>query len=102
MGERHAASARARLVRLAAVAAAGALYLASAVGWAIAVLRNDFGPEGAVAALLHGAGEILAVLAAPAWFAACVLLARTARQRIAWLAVGLVLLLPLPLVVGVR
>ncbi|WP_210480736.1 hypothetical protein [Naasia sp. SYSU D00948] len=100
MGERDAAPPRSRLVRLAAVAASAVAYLAYAVGWAVAALRTSHTPEGALPAALYAAGELLAVASAPAWFAACLLLPRTARQRASWLAVGLVVLAPLPLLVG--
>lgn len=89
------------MLRLVGLAVCAAAYLAYAVCWTVAVLRTPYGPEAAFPALLHGLGEVLAVVAAPAWFAACLFLPRTASQRAAWLGVGLVVLVPLPLVIGV-
>src|SRR4051812_30603513 len=102
MGERAAARPpENRALRLGLLALGAAVSLAWAAGWSVAALRNDHGPDGALPAALYALGQILAVLAMPAWFALCLWLARTPRQLIGWTVAGLVLLAPLPLVVGV-
>ena len=89
-----------RGLRLVLLAGAALVSLAWAAGWTTAGLADDHTPEGVVPSALYAAGQILAVLAAPAWFALCLWLARTPQQLIGWIVAGLVLLAPLPLVVG--
>ncbi len=104
VGNRGAATprgGRAQLARLLGVGLCGLIYLAYAVGWGIAAARNPYGPEGLLPNLMYETGQILAVLAAPGWFAATVLLSGSPRSAAAWLVAGLVLLAPLPLVIGV-
>jgi hypothetical protein len=86
----------------AALAGLAVVYLVWTAGWVVAGLRNPFAPEGALPGLLYGLSQVLAVLAPPAWFSACARLAPEHRVRLAWLFAGLVLLAPVPLVIGVR
>ncbi|BDZ46103.1 hypothetical protein [Naasia aerilata] len=102
MGERRGARARPVAPAARAVLASFAVvYLAETAGWVVAALRNPFAPEGLLPVLLYGVGQLLAVLAPVAWFALCVRLAPASGVRLRWLIAGLILLAPLPLVVGV-
>jgi hypothetical protein len=73
-------------------------YLAITVGWILAV-QLDAGPVDLWPSILWQFGEFLTMLAAPLWFAATLTLTRDARplMRVGWLALGLGLLLPWPL-----
>lgn len=93
---------RAPRARAALTAVLAAVYLAYAVGWTVAGLGNPFAPDGPLPAVLYLLGKVLAVLAPLVWFAACLRLSAPGRQRVAWLGLGLLLLAPLPLLVGVR
>ncbi len=88
------------MLRLGLLALGALLSVTWAAGWTAAALANDHAPEGTLPAALYAAGQILSVLAAPAWFALCLWFARTTGQLIGWGIAGLVLLAPLPLVVG--
>ncbi len=76
------------------------LFAVETLGWAAAVLRNPFGPDGLAAEILYLGGEAAAVLAPAAWYLATVWLARTTQSRDIVLIVGLVLLVPWPFVIG--
>lgn len=75
-------------------------YLVIAVGWIFAVQQLSSGSASLFGEILWQFGEFLAMLAAPLWFAATLTL--TARHRplvrVGWLALGLAVLLPWPLV----
>ncbi|WP_353810243.1 hypothetical protein [Agromyces sp. SYSU T00194] len=75
------------------------VYLLFSAGWALAAL--DAGPALAdpVALVMYDIGRWLAVLAAPLWFAGVLLLAR-GRARLWWLLAGVVVLVPLPFLMG--
>lgn len=76
------------------------LFLLETLGWVAAALRNPFGPEGIPAETLYFAGEALAILAAPAWFCAALWLSSSIRRRDAVLALGVILLVPWPNLIG--
>lgn len=74
-------------------------YLALAIGWIFAV-QLAAGPSQLFPAVLWQFGEFLAMLAAPLWFAATIHLTRESRPlvRVGWLALGLAVLLPWPVI----
>lgn len=74
-------------------------YLAIAVGWIFAVQQLSSGSASLFGEILWQFGEFLAMLAAPLWFAATVTLTTQHRPlvRVGWLALGLPVLLPWPL-----
>lgn len=100
--DRPAGSIGARLL----VALFGVLYLVWTVGWILAVqsLGGILGPSTGTVWLDFVAriGQFLALIAAALWFAAVLQLTRDAapRLRFGWLALGLGLLAPWPLLVG--
>ncbi len=75
-------------------------YLAIAVGWIFAVQQLSSGSASLFGEILWQFGEFLAMLAAPLWFAATVTLTKEHRPlvRVGWLALGLAVVLPWPLV----
>lgn len=80
------------------------LYLALTVGWIIGIgLVPLSGPTVAIE-IMYQFSEFLAIIAAPLWFAAVVSLTREgqrAAHRFGWLALGTLVLLPWPIVLGV-
>jgi hypothetical protein len=88
------------LVTYGIVAGAYALYTA---GWLTSVLRSTLTLDTLLGEILYQFGEFLAISSAPLWFAAVIVLTRGRRPivRLAWLLVGLVLLVPVPFVLGV-
>jgi hypothetical protein len=85
--------------RSAATAVFAVPYLALTVGWIFAVQLFD-SPDALFPGILWQFGEFLAMLVAPLWFAATLTLTRPARPavRVGWLAIGLVVLLPWPVI----
>ncbi len=75
-------------------------YLVIAVGWIFAVQQLSSGSASLFGEILWQFGEFLAMLAAPLWFAATLTLTQRHRPlvRVGWLALGLAVLLPWPLV----
>ena len=75
-------------------------YLALTVGWILAVQQLSSGADSLVSEILWQFGEFLAMLSAPLWFAATLTLTRQRRPlvRVGWLALGLGVLLPWPLI----
>jgi hypothetical protein len=86
--------------RSAATAAFAVPYLVITVGWIFAVQQLTSGSASLFAEILWQFGEFLAMLAAPLWFAATLTLTKEHRPlvRVGWLALGLGVLLPWPLV----
>lgn len=74
-------------------------YLAITVGWIFAVQQLSSGSASLFGEILWQFGEFLAMLAAPLWFAATLTLTKEHRPlvRVGWLALGLAVLLPWPL-----
>ncbi len=75
-------------------------YLAITVGWILAVQQLSSGSVSIFTEVLWQFGEFLAMLAAPAWFAATLSLTRDSRPlvRLGWLALGLAVLVPWPVI----
>jgi hypothetical protein len=74
-------------------------YLAITIGWVFAV-QLDPGPTELGPSILWQFGEFLAMLSAPLWFGAILALTRDRRPlvRVGWLALGLGVLVPWPLI----
>jgi hypothetical protein len=74
------------------------LYLALTVGWILASGYTSAGTSDLVAQVLWQFGEFTAIIAAPLWFGTTVLLTPwRLGVRVGWLALGLGVLLPWPL-----
>lgn len=73
-------------------------YLALTVGWILGVGYTSSGAAELLPEILWQFAEFTAIVAAPLWFGTTVLLTRESRTlvRIGWLALGLGLLLPWP------
>jgi hypothetical protein len=101
---------RKRSVSLVATGVFGGVYLMYTAGWLIGGLRVSQSIFESLT--LAGAGilelnayrfaEFLALIAAPLWFVAVIVLtsATTVLQRFGWLALGLLILAPWPFLVG--
>jgi len=79
------------------------VYALYTVGWATTVLRATGTMTNLFAEIMFQFGEFLAIAAAPLWFASVLYLTRGRRpaQRLIWLLVGLVLLVPIQYATGV-
>ncbi|GAA1790807.1 DNA polymerase III subunit gamma/tau [Agromyces lapidis] len=88
-------------VELVVLGVLGGVYLLYTIGWIITALRTATPGTSVVGDFMYGLGLWLAVLAAPLWFVLALRGARTARSRLVWLAVGVVVLAPLPFILGV-
>ena len=88
------------VVRLVAPALLLLVLLAYAAGWIAAWLRNPFEPAGGPATVLYAAGQLLAVLAPLVWAGTVLRLSRTDRSRLLGLALGVLVLAPVPLLIG--
>jgi hypothetical protein len=88
------------LVTYGILAGAYALY---AIGWLASILRSTLTLDNLLSEIMYQLGEFLAIAAAPLWFASVFFLTRGRRPivRLLWLLVGLVLLVPVPFVLGV-
>lgn len=77
----------------------GVVYLALTVGWILAVQTTGSGGTGLLGEVLWQFGEFTAIVAAPLWFGATLTMTRGGRllTRAGWLALGVGLLLPWPL-----
>jgi len=75
-------------------------YLVLTLGWIFAVQFSD-SPSELLASILWQFGEFLSILAAPLWFAATLTLTGASRPlvRVGWLALGLGVLLPWPVLI---
>jgi len=80
----------------------GGVFLLWAAGWIVAVgdFTNPF--TDAISSLMWNLGELFAVAAPIAWFVAVIALVPVDRtgRRLAWMAVGALLVAPWPLVIG--
>ncbi|MET4584082.1 hypothetical protein ABIE21_003620 [Conyzicola nivalis] len=72
------------------------------VGWITTVLRGGGTMSTILGEVMFQFGEFLAISSAPLWFASAFYLTRGSRPvvRLAWLIAGLVLLIPIPFVLG--
>jgi hypothetical protein len=88
------------LVTYGILAGAYALY---AIGWLASILRSTLTLDNLLSEIMYQLGEFLAIVAAPLWFASVFFLTRGRRPivRLLWLLAGLVLLVPVPFVLGV-
>ena len=79
------------------------IFLLYTIGWFTTVRRSSYIDPSALGAFMSILGEVLAVASAPVWFGAVFLLTRDAKPlvRLLWLLLGLVLLVPIPFVLGV-
>lgn len=86
--------------RSAATVAFAVPYVVIAIGWIFAVQQLSSGSTSLFGEILWQFGEFLAILAAPLWFAATLTLTKGHRPlvRVGWLALGLGVLVPWPLV----
>ena len=92
------------MASLVAVPDYASLYLALTVGWILGTQYTSAGTAAFWPQLLWQFGEFTAIVAAPLWFGSTVLLTAGVGVRAGWLALGLGVLLPWPvlplLVVG--
>ncbi len=97
----RASDARSPLVTLLTLAFA-LVYLAYTVGWIIGIGLVPLSGPTLVIEIMYQFSEFLAIIASPLWFAAVVALTREGRaaHRFGWLAVGTLVLLPWPFVLG--
>ena len=79
------------------------VFLLYAIGWFTTVRRDTYVDPNALGAIMWTLGQALAVAAAPVWFGAVFWLTRASKPitRLLWLLLGLVLLVPVPFVLGV-
>ncbi|KQX07289.1 MULTISPECIES: hypothetical protein [unclassified Leifsonia] len=79
----------------------GGIYLIYMIGWGVVATRMSTGALDPVAQFMFGLGTWLAILAVPLWFAVTLWLTRgRPRTRLLWLFAGVVLLVPLPFLLG--
>ena len=78
------------------------VFLLYAIGWFTTVRRSSYVDPSVLGSFMSVLGEILAVAAAPVWFGVVFLLTRRSKPivRLLWLLLGLVLLVPIPFVLG--
>jgi hypothetical protein len=82
----------------------GGLYAVWTVAWVLAIVAAPTQQASSLLdAIMYKFGEFLAIVASPLWFGLVWWLSggEGVRPRFAWLAVGLVLVFPLPLVLPV-
>mgnify|MGYP001806674446 CR=1 FL=1 len=79
------------------------VYLAWSVGWIIGIGLVPLSGPTVLIEVMYQFSEFLAIVASPLWFAAVVALTRGGRaaHRLGWLALGTLVLLPWPIVLGV-
>lgn len=82
---------------------AGAVFLALTVGWVLAAPWTPSAEGSLPTAILLQFGDFAAIVAAPLWFVAVLTLGADARTgvRAGWFALGVGLLVPWPLILGV-
>ena len=78
------------------------VYALYAVGWGITVVRSGLFSTNLFIEIMSQFSEFLAIIAAPLWFALAFMLTRNSRRivRLVWLVVGLVVLMPVPFILG--
>jgi hypothetical protein len=78
------------------------VYLAYTVGWIIGIGLVPLSGPTLVIEIMYQFSEFLAIVASALWFAAVVALTREGRavHRLRWLALGTLVLLPWPFVLG--
>lgn len=88
-------------VELVLIGVLGGAYLLYTIGWLLTAVRTTQPGMGVLGDVMYGIGLWLAVLAPGLWFALVYALARRPQVRLVWLAIGAVVLVPLPFVLGV-
>ena len=80
-----------------------AVYLAYSVGWIIGIGLVPLSGPTLVIEVMYQFSEFLAMIASALWFATVIALTRAGRtaHRFGWLALGTLVLLPWPIVLGV-
>ncbi|WP_157156653.1 MULTISPECIES: hypothetical protein [unclassified Diaminobutyricimonas] len=80
----------------------GGIYVLYSVAWLITVTADPFSRDNLFAEIMAQFGEFLAIAAPLVWVAVTVLLTRdrSALLRLGWLVGGLILLFPLPYLLG--
>ena len=80
----------------------GGVYLLYTVGWITSANRNIAVPIGALDILMAQLREYLSIAAPALWFGTTLLLTRGSKTilRVLWLLLGVIVLLPLPFVLG--
>jgi hypothetical protein len=91
-------------VALIAVSVLGGIFLLYTIGWFVSVQRIGTGASDGLRTLMFTVGQVLAVAAAPLWFAASFFATRgrQARWFVLALVVGAFVLIPWPFVIGAR
>jgi hypothetical protein len=81
----------------------GAVFLLYTVAWLLAVSRGSTPNLAGVPLAFWYIGQYFAVVSAPLWFAAALLLTpvRPPRTRLVWFVVGVIVLVPWPFLTGV-
>ncbi|GAB2451034.1 hypothetical protein HD599_002355 [Conyzicola lurida] len=72
------------------------------IGWLTSVLRGSGTMSTVLGEIMFQLGEFLSIAAPPLWFASVLFLTRGRKPivRLGWLVVGLVLLVPIPFIMG--
>lgn len=81
----------------------GGIYLLYIIGWLIAAQRDSAAPADIIGSIMYTVGLWFAVLAPALWFGAVLWLTRgasTSRVRLVALLVGVLVLVPVPFLVG--
>ena len=91
-------------VALIAVSVLGGIFLLYTIGWFVSVQRIGTGASDGLRTLMFTVGQVLAVAAAPLWFAASFFATRGRASRwfVLALIVGAFVLIPWPFVIGAR
>jgi len=79
------------------------VYLLYTIGWIFVVTRTPGASPVLLTSIMTQFGQFLAIAAAPLWFFTAFTLTRDRRPvaRLTWLLLGVVVLVPLPFVLGV-
>lgn len=99
-GDQTAPASQTGSVELVVLGILAGVYLLYTIGWLITALRTSAPGVSVVSDAMYVLGLWLAVLAAPCWFALA-LRAGARRRRLVWLVAGVIVLMPLPFVLGV-
>lgn len=94
---------RGRTALVATTGVFGGVYLMYAVGWVLGVAQLRIQGADLLQEITYQFAEFLAIIAAPVWFVATLVLTRGRRavERIGWLALGALMLVPWPFLLGV-
>ncbi|QEO15673.1 hypothetical protein FLP10_15490 [Agromyces intestinalis] len=87
-------------VELVVLGVLGGVYLLYTVGWLVTAVRTPVQGMGVLGDVMYGLGLWLAVLAPALWFGLGYAVVRRSHLRLIWIAVGAVVLVPLPFTMG--